>query len=293
MKKFVPVISAIFFLLIAISASALTFPIPQQPDFPDSEWVPGSSLLYKVNIVDGVDETNFDLRLAVLGSEREGTTTLYWLELDVTNIVGLPADAQQFFMGSYGEAPNAIRMKALVPHYNLLSIYTDPSQFYMDWAAPGFIRALILQYNRQVPQDIQTRLIGGLILPLFISEFIGGENLPEDFFETGNIGVEMVEDTQLYTTEVSESSTTTDAGPFDGWLYTYIDTVAGTDTGTIYYTEDTPILPLVSIMANWQMDGRPGTAEVELAEIGTTGASSEIVGEPELFDINSLMTYGN
>jgi hypothetical protein len=292
MRKLLPVISMFAFLLVATAASAITFPIPSQPDFPASEWVPGSSLLYNVNGVDGEDEANFDLRIAILGTESEGSTTLYQIEMDMTNITGLPADIQNFFIGSYGETPNAIRMKALIPQYDLLTLYSDPSKFYYDWTEPGFIRSLIFQYNRQVPQDIEPRLIGGFILPLFISEFIGGENLPQDFFETRNIGVETVQDTQLFNTENSESQTTTDAGTFDGWLYTYIDTTAGTDTGTVFYTDATPILPFVSYTADWMMDSRPGSANIELAEIGTTGAESEIVGTPQPFDLNSMMTYG-
>jgi hypothetical protein len=279
------------FLLVATAASAITFPIPSQPDFPASEWVPGSSLTYDVNVVDGDSETNFNLRIAILGTESEGSTTLYRVEMDMANIIGLPADIQEFFIGSYGESPNAIRIKALIPRYDLLTLYTDPSKFYYDWTEPGFIRSLVFQYNRQVPQDIEPRLIGGFILPLFISEFIGGENLPQDFFETRNIGIDMIEDTQLYNTENSESQTTTDAGSFDGWLYTYLDTAAGTDTGTIFYTDSTPILPFVSYTADWMMDGRIGSTDIQLAEIASSGAASQIEGTPQPFNLNDMMTY--
>lgn len=292
MKKFIPVLSLIAFLLTTVAVSALTFPIPPLPAFPDSEWVPGSSISYSVDFSKGDEDASLDIRIAVLGTETEGSTTLYWLEFDMTNIVGLPADIQEFFINSYGEVPNAIRMKVLVPHYDLLTAYTDPSKFYYDWTAPDFLRKLIFQYNRQVPQDIQTSLIGGFILPIFVSEILGGENLPDDFIDNRNIGVHTVEDPQLFNTENSESEITTDAGSFEGWLYTFIDTVAGTDTGTSFYTDEIPILPFISFVANWVMDSDPGSVDIELGGMEESGAESEIEGEPQPFDLSSLMTYG-
>jgi hypothetical protein len=289
MKKFLPVFSMIIFVLTAVAASALTFPIPQVPDFPESEWVPGTALSYSVNFSQGDEDTNLNLKVAILGTETQGSTRLYWVEFDLTNIVGLPSDIQAFFIDSYGEVPSSIRMKALVPYYNLITMYTDPTRFYYDWTASDFIRTLIFQYNRQVPQDIQPSLIGGFIVPFMVSQFIGGENLPEDFIDGRNIGIQTVEDPQLYTTELSESETTTDAGSFDGWLYSFIDTTAGTDSGTCFYTDSTPIVPFVSYQGTWVMDSEPGSLDVQLVGIVEGDAQSEIVGEPQLVNLNTLM----
>lgn len=291
MRFSTPIFTVIIFFTLAVSASAYTFPIPPQPDFPESEWVVGSSLKYNVSLTQGENDLNLDLRIAILGPEEENRTDLYWVEFDATNFTGLPDDVQEWFLEHYGEIPSTIRMKVLVPYYDLLTLITDPSKFYFDWTDQDFIRKFIFQYNQQVPYDVQPSLIGGFILPIAASE-IFGDNLPEDFIENRNIGLRTVEDPEMFRTENSESETTTDAGPFEGWMYTYTDTIVGTDMGTCFYSEVIPIIPFVTYMGNWVLDSVPGFLDIELVEFQADGARSEINGEPAVFDITSLMMMG-
>lgn len=291
MRFSIPIFTVIIFFTLAVSASAYTFPIPPQPDFPESEWVVGSSLKYNVSLTQGESELNLDLRIAILGTEEENRTDLYWVEFDATDITGIPVDEHDFFIGTYGEIPSTIRMKVLVPYYDLLTLITDPSKFYFDWTDQDFIRKFIFQYNQQVPYDVQPSLIGGFILPIAASEMFA-DNLPEDFIENRNIGLRTVEDPDMFRTENSESQTTTDAGSFEGWMYTYTDTIVGTDMGTCFYSEVIPIIPFVTYMGNWVMDSVPGLLDIELVEFQADGARSEIVGEPAVFDITSLMMMG-
>jgi hypothetical protein len=270
------------------SASALQFSVPPLPDFPAGSWTAGTAVKYHVNVTKGSESFGFNLRLAVLGSEDDNGTTVYWTEFDLTELENLPEDLSQMMVEYYHEAPYALRMLVLIPEYDLLRIYTDPSQVYADFITPGFIRSMMFQYNRFVPYDVDTALIGGFILPLIMSDLMG-EDLPEDFLE-GNLGVEMIEDTEGYITEMSESEITVEAGTFDGTLWTYTGAGESGGAGTMFYTSGQAVIPIVTAAMNW-ISGSTGNFDMELMEVVESGAETEIIGMDQAvrFDLQTLM----
>ncbi len=283
-------LAVISLFLLSTASGATTYRMPPQPDWPDSSWTVGSSITYGVKIDQGEESTSLDFRIAILDTVIENNTTLYRVEFDITGMTGLPADAQNFFLSNYGELPNAIRLRMLIPYYDLLSMTTDPSKFYYDFTDPEFVRSLIFQYNRQIPLDVDPALIGGFILPIFASELMG-DDLPEDFISNRNLGIEFIEDAENFTTELGESEITVEAGEFAGWLYSITSGSENGGTGTIFFTDETPILPIVMYSGNWISDGGSGNVELELINIEASDAATEIVGDPARFDLQTLM-YG-
>jgi len=292
MKRILSVLVMSVFSLatLAVSAGAASYSIPPQPDWPKSPWEVGKGLNYHCLINQGADSTAFDLRVAVLGTVKSGNTDLYSIEFDITGITGLPADAQEIFIQNYGELPSAIRMKMLVPYYDLVRAAVDPTKFYYDITDPAFIRSLVFQYNRWVPYDVDPALVGGFILPIFASYAIGDE-LPEDFITERNLGVTFVENPVLYTTENGPSKTAVDAGAFNGWLYTFTSSAEDGKAGSVFYTDKIPILPCILLTGNWNAHSGPATIDMELFSVEPSGAATQILGEPMRLDFQSLM-YG-
>ena len=292
MKKLVPILALLIFGAMSSAAMAITYAIPPLPEFPDSGWDVGSALTYNVAFTQGIDDFRMKTRIAILETVQDNATneTLYWIEFDLTEFENLPAEHHQFFIDNYGELPRAIRLNMLVPRYDLLLVLTDPSKVYNDLTEPGFIRKLYFQYNLQNPYDVDIPLISSLILPLAASDFLG-EDTPEDFVTDRNLGITMVEDSDVYTVETSESVTTTDAGNFNGWLYSYTAVENGEPAGTAFYTADLPILPVVTFIGDWFNDAGPGHIEVELVSYQPEGATTDIIGTPVVFDLNALI-YG-
>jgi len=264
--------------------------IPPQPEWPEPSWDTGSSLTYKISVGRQTDSLNLKTRIAILGSEVVAGETLYWIEFDLTEISGLEAKDQEFFIQNYGEIPTSIRVKLELPRENLIDIVLDPSGFYHRVTTPGYVEALVFQYNRMVPWDVDPALIGGWILPLGALMMLEG-NLPDDFYDNRNIGVEVLQDSELYSTETSESSVTVESGSFEGseFVYTSIDESAG--NGTIFYSDRLSILPILMINANWAAPSRK-TVEVELIASQESGAQSQIVGQPVPFNLQTLMSMG-
>ena len=287
--------------------------IPPQPEWPEPSWDTGSSLTYKISVGHQTGSFNLKTRIAILGSEVVAGETLYWIEFDITDITGLSqcrqcgtplkrgsrfcdacgapvAEDQEFFIQNYGEIPTSIRVKLELPRENLIDIVLDPSGFYHRITTPGYVESLVFQYNRQVPLDVDPALIGGWILPLGALMMLEG-NLPDDFYDNRNIGVEVLQDSELYSTETSESSVTVESGSFEGseFVYTSIDESAG--NGTIFYSDRLSILPILMINANWAAPSRK-TVEVELIASQESGAQSQIVGQPAPFNLQTLMSMG-
>lgn len=292
MNKLVPILALLFFGAMSSAAMALTYAIPPLPEFPDSGWDVGSALTYNISFTQGIDEFRMKTRIAILETVHDNATneTLYWIEFDLTEFENLPAEHHQFFIDNYGELPQAIRLNMLVPRYDLLLVLTDPSKVYYDLTEPGFIRKLYFQYNLQNPYDVDIPLISTLILPWVASDFLG-EETPEDFVTDRNLGIIMVEDSDVYMVETSESITTTDAGNFNGWLYSYTAVSADGPAGSAFYTGDLPILPLVTYIGDWIDGAGSGHIEVELVSFQPEGAVTEIQGTPVVFDLTALM-YG-
>lgn len=288
MKRFIPIASLLFLMFIATAVHAMTFSVPPFPDWPDTSWEIGKSITYDAAIDHGQDRLTFDLRIAILDSEPEGTEMLYWVEMDFTDLRGVPQDLQELLYANYGEVPSAIRMRLLIPEYDLMSMWTDPSDFYYDLTAPGFIRAMIFQYNRQVPYDVDPSLIGGFILPLVASELIG-DDLPEDFISERNLGMHVIEDPESYSADLSESETTVEGGTFDGLLWTYSHVDGESGATTIFLAEFLPVLPIVSADINWDTGNGIGNGSAELILTEESGAQTQIVGDPVRFDLTTLM----
>ena len=264
--------------------------IPPQPEWPEPSWDTGSSLTYKISVGHQTGSLNLKTRIAVLSSEVVAGETLYWIEFDLTEISGLEAEDQEFFIQNYGEIPTSIRVKLEIPRENLIDIVLDPSGFYHRITTPGYVESLVFQYNRQVPWDVDPALIGGWILPFGALMMLEG-NLPDDFYDNRNIGVEVLQDGELYSTETSESSVTVECGSFEGneFVYTSDDESAG--NGTIFYSDRLSILPILMINANWVAPNEK-TVEVELIESQESGAQSQIVGQSVPFNLQTLMSMG-
>jgi hypothetical protein len=290
MKKLTPYLSILILAIIAATADAATYPIAPLPDWPESSWNAGGSITHHISVQHGEDSIGLDLRVAILGTESAEDQTLYWIEFDFTDMTGVPRDAQLFFYQNYGELPNAIRFKALIPYYEFMLALTDPSKVYHDFTDPGFIRALVFQYNRQVPLDVDPALIGGFILPLVASEVMG--DVPEDFVSARNLGVHTIEDPASFATELSQSEITVEAGTFLGSLFSFTANDSSGTAGTVFFTPANPVLPFVAFMMNWTSGAGPGAAESELVAVRQSGATSQIVGNPVRFDLQTLM-YGN
>ncbi len=283
------------FLAIAAIAStsyALTGVLPPLPVFPDGAWSVGSSLTYGVSIAEGSDTIAFTSRIAILGTEHEDATdmTLYWVEVDLTDLEGLSEELKGFFFENYGELPQAIRVNMLIPRYDLRLFLTDPSRVYHNFTEPGFIRKLYFQYNRQTPYDVETSLLGSFIA-LAAVDLLGSE-IPEDFYTDRNIGITMIQDPQVFVTEISEGEITTDAGTLEGQTFSYTSTEDEGASGLLFYSLDLPILPLVTYTADWTRNVGSVHAEVELTAFTASGATTQIVGEPVTFDLNTLL-YGS
>jgi len=290
MKKSIPYLSILLFALLAAAADAATYPIATLPDWPESSWDSGGSITHRISVHHGEDSISLDLRVAILGTESAQDQTLYWIEFDFTDMSGLPQDAQTFFYQNYGELPSAIRFKALIPYYDFTLALSDPSRVYHDFTDPGFIRALVFQYNRQVPLDVDPALIGGFILPLVASEVMG--DVPDDFVSERNLGVHVIEDPAAFTTELSQSEVTVEAGTFRGSLFSFTSNDSGGAAGTVFFTSANPVLPFVACLLNWSSGVGPGDAQCELVAVRQSGATSQIVGNPARFDLQTLM-YGN
>jgi hypothetical protein len=278
-KNLPPIMSIVFLLVTGAMLEAKTYPIPPLPKIPKIDWVTGSSMTYYVTVNDGPDTGTFDLRFAVLGSEKEATTNtkLYDLEIDITHITWIPPEMQEYFMAFYGELPTDIRMVAKMPKYDLTLFITDPSKCYKDLCEIGFIRSYVIQYNRQVPEDVDPTLIATFILPALAAGAI--DDLPEDFRDANNLGIKMVQDSKVYKTETSESKRTTPAGEFTGRLFTF--TSEDNPSGEFFFTDQTPILPVVTGKGNWSNQSKKGDLDMELTAIEKTGAQTQIVGQPK------------
>lgn len=293
MKSFIPFASLVLLVFIATAVNAATYAIPPLPDWPDSAWEVGKSVTYDVAIDHGDDQFTFDLRIAILGTEPEGSEMLYWVEMDFTDLRGVPTDLQELLIANYGEVPNALRMKVLIPKYDLMSLWTDPSGFYYDLTAPGFIRAMIFQYNRLVPPyDVDPSLIGGILFPLVACELLD-DDLPEDFISERNLGIHLIEDPESFTTDLAESETTVEGGAFEGWLFTYSDAEGESGAATIFFSEQLPVMPIVSADINWDAGIGLGTSMSELILVEENGSETQIIGEPVRFDLTTLMEYQN
>ncbi|HDS30722.1 MAG TPA: hypothetical protein ENN67_06735 [Firmicutes bacterium] len=290
MKKNFVVPALVLFLMTAPAAYALTYSIPPLPGFPDSSWDVGSSVTYKVAISEGEDQVSFKTRIAIIESLTDNATNqkLYRIEMGFSDINGLTDDLNQFFIENYGELPKTIRLNMLIPKYDFLKILTDPSKVYKDFTEPGFIRKLYFQYNTRAPYDVDTNLVTSFLLPVAASELLGVE-LPENFVSARNIGVSFVQDSELFTTELGDGVTTTDAGTFDGKMYTYTCNESGGPSGTIFISGELPIVSFVTYTGNWTGYTAPANALVELISLSKSGASTEISGTPVLLDLNALI----
>jgi hypothetical protein len=278
-KNLLPIMSMLFLLATGAMVQAKTYPMPPLPKIPNIDWVPGSSMTYHVVLNDGPDTGTFDLRFAILGSEKEATTNtkLYDLEIDITHITWIPEEMKEYFMMFYGELPTDIRMVAKMPKYDLTLFVTDPSKCYKDLCEIGFIRKYVVQYNRQVPEDVDPTLIATFSLPAMAAGAI--DDLPEDFRDNNNLGIKMMQDPKAFKTENSESTRTTPAGTFSGHLFSF--TSEDNPSGEIFFTGSTPILPVVTGKGNWIRGSKKGDLDMELTSIEKTGAQTEIVGEPK------------
>jgi len=270
--------------------SGFKFIVPPQPEWPVSEWDVGTSVTYRVNVTQPSGSTEMSIRLAVLGTEEVVGETLYWLEIDITDISGIPPDLQSFFIDNYGEIPNSIRLKLELPQQNLMDIILDPTGFYYDISSPGFIESTIFQYNRQVPWDVDPTLVSGWVLPVGATLLLEG-NLPDDFYDTRNIGFEIIEDGEMYTSEVSETEITVTTGSYDCTHFAYTATGDVGWNGSIYFTGELPIFPVLLLESNWA-GTMNGTMSVELIDIAFSGVESQIVGEPAPFNLQTLMMMG-
>jgi hypothetical protein len=179
----------------------------------------------------------------------------------------------------------------LIPQYDVSLFLTDPSKVYSDFTSQGFLRKLYFQYNRQTPFDVDIPLLTAGIMPIMASMMLDGD-LPEDFNQSRNLGVRMMESPEEFDTENSTSQTTTGAGAFPGRLFAFTSKGDG-PSGSTFYTDQTPILPLVTYSGNWVRNEKPGTIELELTSIETSGAATQIVGTPVPFNFQTMMTYPN
>jgi hypothetical protein len=286
MKRFIPLASLIIIGFMATAVSAATYSIPPIPDWPETSWDAGKAVTYDAAIDHGEDRLTFNLRIAVLGTEPEGTEMLYWVEMDMTDVRGIPQDLQDLLYANYGQAPNALRMKLLIPKYDFMRMWTDPSGVYHDLTEPGFIRAMVFQYNRLVPYDVDPSLIGALLIPLVTSQLI--DDLPDDFISERNLGIHMIEDPESWNTDLSESETTVEGGTFDGWLWTYSNADGEGAATTVFFAEDLPVLPLVSMDINWNTENGLANGSLELLQLEESGAQTDIVGEPVRFDLTTF-----
>jgi len=275
------------------AASAKTYSIPPIPDYADSLWEPGTSVTYTTVVTHGNDTFDFKFRVAILDTEMDGETPLYWVEFDIFDITGLPSDLGGMMTEYYGEAPYSIRMMMLMPKYDLVTIATDPTQCYFDFTDPGFMRSMYFQYNRYVPYDVDTSLIGGFILPVIVSDLMG-DDLPEDFLTENNLGIVMEENPDDFISENIESETAVEAGTIEGYMFDYTSNAVNGGTGAVFHTDVTPVLPIVMMAINWMSNVGPGVLNVELVELEESGATTQIVGIDQAirFDLQTLM-YGS
>jgi len=289
--KRVAFMAVLMILCLSASAGAITYSIPELPDFPEQAWTSGSYVEYSLLMEEGASITSFDLRIAITATVTEGNTTLYWIEFDLDNLSGMPDELAEFFYMNYGELPEAVRFSALIPWYDLKEIMTDPSTFYYNLTAPGFIRGLLFQYNDQTPYDVDPNLLGGFIFPLAASEIMG-EDLPEDFLTARNLGINTVEDPDFYNSTLSESQVTVEAGTFDCYAFSYSSNYDDEEEGTVYYNDEPPILPILLVNLSWVANESVSHMVMELNDMGMSGARTEITGDPVPFDLYALMNYG-
>lgn len=285
-------ITCITILAVTTTVQAASFAIPPLPTFPSNEWTPGSSITYSGTLSQGPDAMNFDMRVAVLGKEHEQATNtdLCWIEFDFTGISGLSPDIQQFFMDNYSELPTSIRVNMLIPEYDLNVIVTDPTKAYLDFSSPGFVRKTYFQYNRWTPWDVDPFLITGLVLPYGVTMMLRGDT-PDDFVQTRDMKVDLVPDSQKFVTENSDSTTTTPAGDFSGKMYTYTSRTGGS-SASIFYSAAPPIFPFVTFSGLWPRDNGDISLVMELKSIQESGAATGIVGQPQVINLQTLMSGG-
>lgn len=293
MNKAVKLIAIfVMVLMYAVPANAETYYIPNFPAFPSPSWNSGFASTWKVNIVKGSENIDFKLRMAIVGAETASDgTKLYWLETDITDIVGLPSDLEQLLTYYNGAPPETIRTNMLIPQYDLTRIITDPSKAYKDITAPGFIRKIYFQYNRQTPYDVDLNLLNGLLIPLVAQDLLGS-NIPEDFATNRNLGIRMEKSDEHYKTEVSSGQTSCAAGTFSGTKIAYTAKTEKGTNGLAFVSEALGILPIVTLTS--VIIGESGNTDIslELVEKTDSGAKTQIVGEPKILDFTTMMSGG-
>lgn len=290
-KTYLIGILCLIFVFLPLISFGASYKIPPLPDFPVPDWPAGSSVTYDLKLDQGEIITKAKFRMAVLGTEKETSTnlTLYWIELDFFDISGIHPQDQQFFLDFYGEMPNALRVNVLIPKYDFNLIFNNPSKVYQDFSEAGFIRKCYFQYNRQVPYDIPPSVVSGLIMPLIITN-LAGPNLPDEFYETRNIGIKFIKNTDDYKTETSKSEIKTNAGFFEGTMFAFTAKNDNDPSGKIMFSSAVPILPFVLFEGAWLSNRGIISAEIVLSDIETSGSKSQIVGTPEVFNPFGLST---
>jgi hypothetical protein len=284
--------SILAIILLGFPAFAETYVIPTLPDLPGPDWNAGRSVTYSAGFTSNSLDTTFDLRIAVLGTETDSATnqTLYWLETDFFNFGKIPAELNEHFMTEFGEPAEEIKLNMLIPKYDLTTLFHDPSQAYKDFTEPGFVRKLYFQFNNQAPYDVDTTMIVGLIIPYTVQSMLGTAT-PPDFVSERNIGIELVQSADDFTTEVSDGETTTDAGTFNGRNFSFTSNGSDGASGYAFLSNAIGILPLVMYTCDWLESGDPNHMELELVEKLDSGAASMIHGDPVVLDLNSFL-YG-
>jgi hypothetical protein len=292
MRPILAILSVITTSILITAAQARDYAIPPMPDLPTASWDVGSSVTHSVRITQGEEDSQCNLRMAVLGTEHEAATdtSLYWVEFDITAISGLDEELETFFIEQYGETPDAIRMNMLIPQYDLTRFFLDPSGVYRDFSEFGFVRKLYFQYNRLTPFDVEPSLIGGFFLPLAAGMLLESD-LPENFRTERNLGITLVKSPEAFVCETSHSEMATPAGVIEGTMFSFTSTDASGASGLLFFSDDIPILPCVSYTSDWTGSSRPGHIEAELIEFQNENAKTDIVGRPERFDLTTLM-YG-
>jgi hypothetical protein len=288
-SRVLPILLLGFFML-SIPANAqfvklsdIKFPEVQTPD-----WKTGQSVTYAAKI-SGVPEVQGDVgvkfRIALVGNEMVEGQNFYWLEYDISDLKGLPPDAQVPF--------KVLKFKLLLKQIDPEAFNKDPKAMLKEIAAGKVVKKAIFQMDEQTPQMIDFMTVQGMM------QGMTGQDM-EKMIDELPIDQTKEDPNVKFDSKTGKETVTVPAGTFADapflWFSGSDETSSG--EGKFHVHSKVPLFGLLKMAMNFNEKTAAGDKDktpvnvkmnIDLANYEMTGAKSLITGEPVPFDFMQFM----
>lgn len=251
------------------------------PEVKPPDWEVGQSVSYaiKVSGIPDMDQPfSCDLRMALVGKETIEGNDFYWVELDVSNLNGLPPEAAGMVQ--------SLKVKLLS------RMVEDPTKFQQDpkaamkeFAEGKLIQKVVFQLNSDEPQVIDFMAMEGLSQMMTGMDFdTMVDEIPMD---------EMEEEAPDVKFDCGTKSVTVAGKVYPNATYCTFEggEEGGYAKGTTYADDSIPVSAFLKFVMNIKdtEEGMDMDINVDMTGFKTSGATSEITGTPVPFDFGAMM----